>query len=354
MSRILIVDDESSIRQSLAALLARDGYEAAAVPDADAALRELASSSYDVVLTDIIMPRATGLELLEAIRTLGLRVQILVMTGEPTVDSAVRAVHAGANDYLRKPIDREELRRVVARAAEMKALQDRQLALEAERTRYREELERTVEVRTESLRQALAGAVSLIASAVEVRDPYTAGHQRKVGNLAAAIAAEMGLDERSAESLRVCGYLHDVGKLGVPAEILVKPTRLSAIEMDLIRGHAEKGYEMLRTVDFPGGIAETVRQHHERLDGSGYPHGVRADRIPLPSRVLAVADVVEAMISHRPYRPARGLDVALAEIREGAGTRFDADVVAACVRLFRERAYALDDRAYAFRAFEID
>ena len=180
------------------------------------------------------------------------------------------------------------------------------------------------------------GVIAALARTVEIRDPYTAGHQRRVSELAAATALQMGLGEQRAEGLRVGGLLHDVGKINVPAEILARPGLLSTMEYELIKGHAQAGREILAAIDFPWPVAEMALQHHERQDGSGYPAGLRSDEILLEARVLAVADVVEAMASHRPYRAALGLEAALAEVRAGAGTRYDAGVVAACEQVLSE------------------
>jgi PAS domain S-box-containing protein len=193
------------------------------------------------------------------------------------------------------------------------------------------------------IERMITGTVAAMSSMVELRDPYTAGHERRVGDLSAAIAAEMGLDDRMQTGLRLAGAVHDVGKIAVPAEILVKPGRLSPTEYELIKSHAQQGYEVLRGIDSPWPIAEVARQHHERIDGSGYPRGLKGDDILLEARILAVADVVESMGSHRPYRAALGMDKALEEIERGAGTLFDPQVAAACIRLFREKNYRLPD-----------
>lgn len=184
-------------------------------------------------------------------------------------------------------------------------------------------------------------AVDLLSSATELRDPYTAGHQRRVADLACAIAQELGFSEDRVQGLRVAALVHDFGKsLAVPGEILSKPGRLTKEEMNLIRAHPEVGYEILRKIEFPWPVAETVRQHHERLDGSGYPQGLRGEGILLEARILAVADVVEAMASHRPYREALGLEKALAEIETGKGRLYDPRVVDGCLRLFRDRGFS--------------
>ena len=195
--------------------------------------------------------------------------------------------------------------------------------------------ERQLAVQEERWRKSLEATVAAIASTVEMRDPYTAGHQRRVAALAAAIARALDLPPDEAHGLYLAGLIHDVGKITIPAEILSKPGVLSPIERQLVEAHAEAGYDILKGIDFPWPIAETVRQHHERLDGSGYPRRLEGEAILPGARIIAVADVVESMMSHRPYRPALGVAAALAEIEAGSGRIYDAAAAAACAALFR-------------------
>jgi putative nucleotidyltransferase with HDIG domain len=182
-----------------------------------------------------------------------------------------------------------------------------------------------------------------MGSAVEMRDPYTAGHQRRVTRLAEAIAHELGLDKAVVQGLRLASQMHDVGKIAVPAEILSKPGRLADYEYQLVQAHSRVGHDILQSIEFDRPVADIVLQHHERIDGSGYPLGLTGGDILIESRILAVADTVEAMASHRPYRPALGLDVALEEVRDGSGTRYDADVVAACLKVCGSAGFAFGD-----------
>jgi len=191
------------------------------------------------------------------------------------------------------------------------------------------------------LRRTLGGVIDVLVSTVESRDPYTAGHQRRVSDLSRAIATEMGLPRDTIEGVRVAGAVHDIGKISVPAEILSKPGRLTAIEFQLIQAHVTIGYDILKPIRFSWPVAESVLQHHERFDGSGYPAGLAGSSIRVEARILAVADVVEAMASHRPYRPALGIEKALEEIHRGRGMQYDPDVVDACARLFEVRGYRL-------------
>jgi len=191
------------------------------------------------------------------------------------------------------------------------------------------------------LRKALGGTVQAIASVVETKDPYTAGHQRRVADLARAMGTELGLSPDQIEGLRMAGIIHDIGKISVPAEILSTPRRLTPIEFSLIKMHSQSGYDILKDVDFPWPIARMVLEHHERMDGSGYPNGLTGNDILLESRVLAVANVVEAMATHRPYRPALGLEAALEEINLKKGILYDPDVVSVCLKLFHDKNFVI-------------
>jgi PAS domain S-box-containing protein/putative nucleotidyltransferase with HDIG domain len=203
--------------------------------------------------------------------------------------------------------------------------------------RAEEEIERTVA----KFRRALQSTIEVVSTIGELRDPYTHGHEHRVGEIATAIAKEMDLSADRVEGVRVAGYLHDVGKIAVPAEILSKPTRLSKAEFELVKQHAQQSYEILKGVEFPWPVAEAAWQHHERLDGSGYPRGLKGEEIILEARILAVADTTEAMASHRPYRPGLGIDAALAELERNRGTLYDPEIVDACLRLFRVIGYEL-------------
>ncbi|PKN68466.1 MAG: hypothetical protein CVU54_14860 [Deltaproteobacteria bacterium HGW-Deltaproteobacteria-12] len=193
----------------------------------------------------------------------------------------------------------------------------------------------------ERMRKSLGATVQAMAVTVETRDPYTAGHQRRVADLARAIATEMGLSKDQIDGIRMAGIIHDLGKISVPAEILSKPSKLTDIEFELIKTHVQCGYDILKDIDFPWSIARMVLEHHERMDGSGYPQGLTGDKLLLESRILSVADVVESMASHRPYRPARGIIAALAEINMNKGLLYDQEAVDACLRLFHEKNYVI-------------
>ena len=191
------------------------------------------------------------------------------------------------------------------------------------------------------LETAFRSTVEVATTLSAMRDPYTAGHERGVGELSAVIGAEMGFDADRQEGLRVAGHLHDIGKMTIPAEILSKPGKLNAIEYQLVKAHAQASYDVLKAVEWSWPVAQMVLQHHERMDGSGYPQGLADDAILLEARIMAVADVVEAMSSHRPYRAALGIEAALAEIERGRGSLYDSQAADACLRLFREKGYTI-------------
>jgi PAS domain S-box-containing protein len=209
--------------------------------------------------------------------------------------------------------------------------------------RERKSSERERAEALERLRVSMRGIIQVVAQTIEMRDPYTAGHQRRSADLARAIATEMGLSPEVIDGIRVTGQIHDVGKIAIPAEILSKPTKLMPLEYDLVKTHAQVGYEILKGVEFPWPVAETILQHHERLDGSGYPRRLKGEDILLEAKILMVADVVEAMMTHRPFRPAYGVEAALKEVSMFRGRHYEPVVVDACVRLFREKNFKFRD-----------
>ena len=200
-----------------------------------------------------------------------------------------------------------------------------------------------LEENVDQLQTALEGTINALSSIVESKDPYTAGHQCRVTTLACAIAEEMLLPENIIQGIRKAAMIHDIGKINVPSEILSKPGKLSTLEFDMVKSHCEGGYNILKNVQFTHPVAQIVYQHHERFDGSGYPRGISGSDILLESRIIAVADVVEAMSSHRPYRPSLGLEKALEEISKSRGLAYDPEVVDACLKLFREKSFNLDE-----------
>ncbi|HET58459.1 MAG TPA: PAS domain S-box protein [Deltaproteobacteria bacterium] len=206
-----------------------------------------------------------------------------------------------------------------------------------ESNRAKDNLKRALE----QVRNALGVTIQVMVSTIEVRDPYTSGHQQRVAHLARAIAGEMTLNRDRIDGIYMMGIVHDIGKISIPAEILAKPGRLTDVEYALVKEHPQIGYDILKDVESPWPLAEVVRQHHERMDGSGYPRNLKGEEILLEARIMAVADVIESMASHRPYRPSLGIDAALDEIESGSGVLYDSDVVETVLRLFREKGYVL-------------
>lgn len=225
---------------------------------------------------------------------------------------------------------------------EISALKQRNLELEQSESK-RKQAENALRISLRQVRRVMQTTVQVLGLAVETRDPYTAGHQRRTTDLARAMATEMGLSPDQIEGIRMAGVIHDIGKISLPSEILSKPTKLTTAEFSLIKDHARQGYEILKGVESPWPLAEIVYQHHERIDGSGYPRGFKGDEILIEARILAVADVVESMASFRPYRAALGIDLALEEISKNRGILYHPPAVDVCLKLFREKGYRLPD-----------
>jgi putative nucleotidyltransferase with HDIG domain len=284
----------------------------------------------DIVILDLNLPDGAAEKLLTSPSDEG-PFPILVMTSYGDEKTAVSVMKAGAIDYVAKSAEAFAVmpRTVEGAMREWSLLQDRRRA------------EKSLLETNQRLRQAVTATIQVLSLAAEARDPYTAGHQLRTTVLAEAIAVEMGLSSEKMEALHMAGKIHDIGKISVPSEVLSKPTRLTAIEYELTKTHVQQGYEILKNVEFPWPLAEIVLQHHERRDGSGYPRGLKGDEILIESRILAVADTVEAMSSHRPYRPALGIEAALEEIEKNKGILYDPDVAAACLKLFREKGFIL-------------
>ena len=389
--RVLVVDDEQSIldlyqeifcpRQDLPGSTSRrlGGDPAAwfdltlcqqgdeAVEVVGLAIEE--DNPFAVIFLDMLMPPGPdGMWTAEEIRTLDPHTEIVFVTGYSDVtqkEITRRVLPQDKLFYLKKPFYPAEILqfglalgakwesernfrtvqaelegRVRERTAEL-ARANKHLQHDiAMRRQTEEELQNTLD----KLQEVMGGIIQAMATALETRDPYTAGHQRRVADLACAIAVEMGLSEDELIGIRTAGALHDLGKIAVPAEILSKPSRLIETEFCLIKRHCQVGYEILQEIGFPWPVAQTVLQHHERMDGSGYPQGLSGEDILLEARVLSVADVVEAMASHRPYRPALGIDQALAEIFENKGKLYDPQVADACLRLFAATGFQFRQR----------
>ena len=321
---ILVVDDDEGICKLLQTGIRMAGYQCHIAQTPSMALSLLDQYPVDVVVADIKMPEMNGIELTHIIKA-RFQADVIIMTGFIEDFNYEDIVRQGASDFLQKPV----------RIAEFIARLKRVIAEQRSRTELKQALNE-IKLNLEKLRQATEGIVEAIAVTVELRDPYTAGHQKRVADLACAIARDMGLPEDEIYGLRMGSVIHDLGKITVPAEILSKPGQLSTLEYELIKNHVQAGYDILKQIDFPWPLADMIVQHHERLDGSGYPNGLKGDQILLPARILSVADVFETIASHRPYRPSLGLQRAIDELRENSGKLYDREVVDVCLALIEE------------------
>ena len=398
---VLIVEDSPTQALHLQYILEQNGYEVVVASDGQQAVEMIADVEPAVVISDIVMPAMDGYEVCLHIKgdPRWREVGVILVTSLSQPEVVIRALQCGADKFITKPYDGRYLlsaveslladRRLPAagdgvvtdityRGETYPIAADRRQILtlllstyetavaknlelieaQAELQELNRDLEDRVRRRTaaltvtmDKLHRSVHDTVKAMAGLVEAADPYTAGHQERVGELALAIATELGMEEDRLDGLRVAGVIHDIGKISVPRQLLVKPTRLTDLEMDLIRGHAEAGFIVLRDIEFPWPVARVVHEHHERMDGSGYPQGLAGDQLLLESRVLAVADVVESMAAHRPYRPALGVEAGLAELRDGAGVLFDTEVVAACEWVVRQGLVDLSEGDHASEPF---
>ena len=373
--RILVVDDEPAIlslyQETLQPQSNPNHFDLTLCSQAEEALDAFRTAveqgkPFAVTFLDLRMPPGPdGIWLAERIRDLDPYTEIVMVTGysDTTTTPDKIASRVPPTDkllYLQKPFHNLEIQHFAA------SLSTKWLG-EIELRKIRNDLEGRIEQRTieliklneqlkqdiarrenaeaevqstlDKLRSAMGGVVQAMALTVERRDPYTAGHQRRVSDLARGVATEMALTTHQIDGIRMAGLIHDLGKICVPAEILSKPGQLTEIEHTLIKDHPQVGYEILKQIEFPWPVAQIVLQHHERIDGSGYPVGLSGDDIIIEAKTLAVADVVEAMASHRPYRPTLGRDMALEEISQNRGVLYDADVVDACMKLLQEKDF---------------
>ncbi len=291
----------------------------------------------DLILLDIMMPEMDGYEVCTRLKNNPLTesIPLIFITAMSETINKTKGFTLGAVDYITKPFH----------AAEVIARVQAHLAMALMKSELRSEnalLEQMVQKKTVEIQDMLQGIISSMALMVEIRDPYTAGHQQRVAQLACAIAAKMGLAKEKIEGLRIAALLHDVGKIRIPVSILNRTGQLLNAEMEVIKVHPQISFEILKNIPFPWPCARMVLEHHERLDGTGYPHGLHGDEILLESKILAVADVTEAKSSFRPYRPAQGIESALSELRQHRGTLYDCDAVDACLLLYASETFQFD------------
>jgi len=327
-SRVLVVDDDLAIRQLLATKLKLCGFITTACGSGEEALKLLANQSFDAIISDLNMPGISGLELLAEAHRQFPRTAFLMATGVGDVSVGVAAMKQGAADYILKPFQMEAVVASLRRALEMKRM-------EAELEEYRHRLEEMVEQRTNQLKAAMRRieftydeTLEALAAALDLRDNDTAGHSRRVTLYALEIARRCNFSPDQLKQLERGAYLHDIGKIGIPDLILLKPGKLTPEETAVMKTHVRIGYELMSRVAFLASASQIVLTHQECYDGSGYPHGLRGEEIPLGARIFAVADTLDAMMSDRPYRQGRPYAVARAEIQRESGKQFDPQMVA--------------------------
>jgi len=319
--RILIVDDDPDICWALEYLLHNKGFVTQKALNAREALDLMEQYRFACVILDAKLPDIDGLKLARQILEIDPNIRITMVSGyfyisDVQIEAAIS--QRLIDDFISKPFLQEDILKAIGRNI-------------AERKQALQQLQQS----REKMQETLNDTVQVLASAVETRDPYTAGHQRRVAELACAIAVVMGLTPNQIEGLRVMGCLHDIGKIAVPAEILCKPGKISEMEFNIIKLHPQAGHDIVKAIKFPWPVGQGILQHHERLNGSGYPQGLHDHNIMLEAKILAVSDVVEAMTSFRPYRPALGIEKALEEIIQNNGRLYDPEVVDTCLTIYQ-------------------
>jgi len=326
-SRILVVDDEAGVEKVLCGALRFEGHDCRGCNSGHKALELISSENFDAVVSDLRMPGMDGLELLRSVRKGHPHLAFLLVTAVDDVRLGVQAMKEGADDYLLKPLNLEVMAVALNHALERKRL-------EVQIENYRLDLEKLVDDRTQQLRTAIRRieltydeTLEALAVALDLRDNETAGHSRRVTAYCLEIASAMGCDQEQIEIITRGALLHDIGKIGIPDAIMLKPGPLTATERSLMETHVRIGYEILNRVSFLAEAAEIVLAHHERFDGGGYPQGLKGDEIPLGARIFAVADTLDAITSDRPYRREQSYGAARAEISRVSGSQLDPAVV---------------------------
>ncbi len=354
---VLVVDDELHVRSMMGSTLERQGYDVHLVSSGREALEALERSTFDLVLTDIVMQDVNGIVLLDRIHAQQPGVPVVMVTAVHDISVAIDAMRRGAYDYLLKPFEREHLIGTVERA-----LNYRRVAEESQN--YQQSLEQMVRARTEMLRHAMEDlehsydvTLEALGDALDLKDSETEGHSKRVTAYTIALARAIGLPPDEIKIIARGAFLHDIGKMAIPDEILRKPAKLTPEEQELMREHCTRGYFMLRKIPFLAGAAEIVFCHQERYDGSGYPSNLRAQEIPIGARIFAVADTLDAITSDRPYREARSFDVAREEILRCSGTQFDPAVVEVFLKipneLWQELRAEISGQSKRFSAFDV-
>ncbi len=320
--RVLIVDDEESIVTSTSWWLQRLGYECVKASSVEEAQAKLSETPFDVVVTDIRMPGSTGIDLLKTAKERDPDIQVIVMTGSPSLDFAVEAIRSSADDYLIKPFELDQIAHSVQRAALHRSLLQENRA-------YRDHLEVTVQEQARQIESLFMDGLAALAGAIEARDGYTGGHLDRVSEYALSTGQEMSLDKDQMWNLWLGSLFHDVGKLAIPDAILNKKGPLTEAEYEYMKKHPELGVRVIEKVSFLRPAVRAILDHQERWDGTGYPRGLRGGEISIEGRILAVCDAFDAMLTDRPYRSARSATEAIDELDRCSGSHFDPSVVEA-------------------------
>jgi len=342
----------------IGATLEHQGYEVHMAASGVEAADRLERSAYDLVLTDIVMQQGSGITLLERIHAQYPNLPVVMVTAIHDISVAIDSMRRGAYDYLLKPFERDHLVATVQRALEHRhAMQ--------ESKSYQQNLEQVVRARTEMLRQAMEDlehsydvTLEALGDALDLKDSETEGHSKRVTAYTIALARAMGISPEEIKVIARGAFLHDIGKMAIPDEILRKPGKLTPEEQHVMREHCNRGYQMLRKIPFLSEAAEIVFSHQEHFDGSGYPNGIRGDTIPIGARIFAVADALDAITSDRPYRKAQSYDMAREEINRCAGTQFDPAVVEVFLKipneLWQELREEINSQSRQFSSFDLD
>jgi putative nucleotidyltransferase with HDIG domain len=335
-ARVLVVDDEAPVRSMIGATLQRQGYDVQLAISGSQAVEMLGQGPYDLVLTDIVMQDGNGIALLERIHVDQPNLPVVMVSAIHDISVAIDSMRRGAYDYLLKPFEREHLVATVQRALDHRqALQDSH--------NYQQNLEQVVRARTEMLRQAMEDlehsydvTLEALGDALDLKDSETEGHSKRVTAYTIALARAMGISPVDIKIIARGAFLHDIGKMAIPDEILRKPGKLTAEEEEVMRDHCTRGYHILRKIPFLSEAAAIVYTHQEYFDGNGYPSRLRGNEIPIGARIFAVADAMDAITSDRPYRKARSFDEAREEILRCSGSQFDPNVVEVFLKIPNE------------------
>jgi len=316
---VLYVEDEDDVREGIGRFLRRRFAQVDTAANGQEGLDKFKAGHYDIIVTDVRMPAMDGLEMARQIKEITEDIPVIVVTAFNETDYFLRAIDIGIDSYIKKPVNTDELFAAIYKSTRVHFQQ------------------KAIESGQKQMMSLLEQMIATLARAIEMRDPYTDGHQKRVSMLSVAIAEELGVPKEQIQGIRLAALIHDIGKIHIPAEILTRPGKLDKTEFELIKKHPITGFEVVGNIDFPWPISQIVLEHHEKWDGSGYPNGLKGEEILLDARIVCVADVVEAMASHRPYRAGLGMEAAIAEIKANSGILFDPKVVDACVRVVEKK-----------------